>query len=1176
MTYYYSTTKTYTWTAFTEADLLANGKNGSDFGLGDTFVMPKSATVTMSTKDNDGALSGGSKNWWTGKTQSTDRTGQDATINGTGTGGKMYADKYHVLKGSDGKTYYLIDIIVEGHDSPGAGNGYFTFYGATPPAGVSLSVVQTCAVSGSWVNYNCLGAGSSAPPNTPPTFTNVPKDGVFCIDENNTLVIKLNATDADGDKLTFKIIGGTDAGSFVIDAKTGELSFVKAPDYETPGSKAGTNTYKVIVAVDDGKGGVQNKELTVCVKDVDEGTPACQVIEAESMTLCNMRVGSVSGASEGKVIGLTGYSGYAYTTYKGPAGEFDMTMRYTDTAGSGSIRVYVNNKLVQTVSLNKDNNRWNEVTIENLNLKPGDVIKLSAEGKYCEYAKIDKLTLCPSGPSVGALEGRVFIDQNKDGLDNSEPGVQGVTVQLLDANGNLVATTTTGADGSYLFGNLQPGNYTVVFPTSVNGRVLTHQNVGDDDTIDSDANVVTGRTDAYAVVAGETTSNVDAGLKDPGTASLEGRAFLDSNKDGLDNNEPGIPGQTVQLLDANGNVVAVTTTGADGSYKFDGLDAGTYTVVFPTDADGRVLTAQDVGNNDTIDSDANPSTGRTGSYTVNIGQNVKDVDAGYKDPGTASLEGRAFVDANRDGIDNNEPGIAGQTVQLLNAAGVVIATTTTAADGSYRFTNLDAGNYSVQFPTTANGRVLTQQDVGNDDTVDSDASQTTGRTGSYTVNVGDNVTDVDAGYKDPGTASLGDYVWVDSNRNGIQDNGDTGRAGVTVTLYDAATGAVVATTTTDANGKYLFTGLLAGDYQVGFARPDGYSFTTANAGSNDAIDSDAAQATGRTGTISLAIGETNLTVDAGLVRDNRAPVANNDSAHTCADKAVTVDVLANDTDADGDALSITHVAGRAIADGQTLTLSDGVRVTLTSGQLVFDASGTAYEDQIVGTSTTVSYGYSISDGMGGTASAAVDMKWCGVTNTLESIKASLPDSGVLRVTLDRSFDGAFYTATVTGTGDARLDGKSFDIAYCVSAYDNLPLNTNLPVNIYLADEDSLPSNTQIPLPQNLDKVNWILNQDFGSRDNGDGTNTTYTEAEIQGAIWGLTDGIVFVQPDYNYGTTANAQEIYDLAMAQGNGFEPGEGDIIGLILEPTGANGNHEQPFIIGVNWNDLALDCLC
>ena len=1058
MTYFFgSTYKNYSWSAFTEADLLANGKNGSDFGCGDTFVMPTKATVTMSTKDNDGALSGGAYDWWTCKTKSSDQSGQDATINGVGVGGKMYAQQYHVLKGSDGKTYYLIDIIVEGHDSPGAGNGYFSFYGATPPAGVSLTVVQTCSVSGSWIDYNCLGAGPSAPPNTPPTFTNVPTDGVFCVDENTKLVIDLNASDKDGDALTFKIVGGTDAGSFTINATTGVLEFVKAPDYEAPGSKAGTNTYKVIVSVSDGKGGVENKELTVKVCDVDEGVPACQVIEAESLILCGMRVSSQSGASAGKVIGLTGYSGYAYTTYKGPAGEFDMTMRYADTSGSGWVKVYVNNVLVRTVNLNSDNNKWSEVSIEGLNLKTGDVIKLSAYGTGCEYALIDKLTLCPTGPKVGALEGRVFIDENKDGIDNAEPGIGGVTVRLLDANGNVVGTTTTAADGSYMFTNLQPGNYSVVFPTTHNGRVLTAQDVGGDDTIDSDANVSTGRTGSYSVVAGETTSDVDAGLKDPGTAAIKGRVFLDNNDNNLDDSEPGVAGVTVLLIDANGNIVATTTTAANGSYQFTGLDAGTYQVRFLTEVDGRLLVEANIGNNDAIDSDADQQTGLTGPIPLAIGQ--------------------------------------------------------------------------VQ-------------------------------------------TDWDAGLGDPGTASIGDYVWVDSNKNGIQDNGDTGRAGVTVTLFNATTGAALATTVTDANGHYLFTGLKAGDYQVGFTRPDGYSFTAANAGGDDTIDSDAAQATGRTGTITLSVGEANLTVDAGLVRQNTAPVAANDSAHTCADTPVTVNVLANDSDADGDALSITSVAGRGITEGQTLTLSDGVRVTLTGGQLVFNATGTAYEDQIVGTSTNVSYSYTISDGQGGTAQALIDMKWCGVTNTLQSIADSLPDSGMLRITLDHSYDGAFYTAFLSGTGDARLDGKAFDVAYCVSAYENIGLNTTVPVNIYLADATAVPAGT-IPLPQNLDMVNWILNQDFSSKPNGEGG--TYTEAEIQGAIWGLTDGIVFVNESQGLGTTANAQEIYQLALANGEGFEAGEGDLIGLILDPVPTPGSaHEQPFIIGVNWNDLALDCLC
>ena len=150
--------RNYNWSAFTEADLLANGKNGSNFDCGDTFVMPSAATVSMSTSDNDSSLSGGSYDWWACSTSASDSSGQKATINSVAIGCSMYADKYHTLKGSDGKTYYLMEILVEGHDSPGVGNGYFTFYGATPPAGVSLTVLQTCSVSGSWINYDCLGA----------------------------------------------------------------------------------------------------------------------------------------------------------------------------------------------------------------------------------------------------------------------------------------------------------------------------------------------------------------------------------------------------------------------------------------------------------------------------------------------------------------------------------------------------------------------------------------------------------------------------------------------------------------------------------------------------------------------------------------------------------------------------------------------------------------------------------------------------------------------------------------------------------------------------------------------------------------------------------------------------------------------------------------------------------
>lgn len=63
-----------------------------------------------------------------------------------------------------------------------------------------------------------------------------------------------------------------------------------------------------------------------------------------------------------------------------------------------------------------------------------------------------------------------------------------------------------------------------------------------------------------------------------------------------------------------------------------------------------------------------------------------------------------------------------------------------------------------------------------------------------------------------------------------------------------------------------------------------------------------------------------------------------------------------------------------------------------------------------------------------------------------------------------------------------------------------------------------------------------------------------------------------------FGTTANAQEIYNLALANGEGYVPGEHDIVSIILDPTDdavAHGS-EQPFIIGVEFSDLAQDCFC
>ena len=83
------------------------------------------------------------------------------------------------------------------------------------------------------------------------------------------------------------------------------------------------------------------------------------------------------------------------------------------------------------------------------------------------------------------------------------------------------------------------------------------------------------------------------------------------------------------------------------------------------------------------------------------------------------------------------------------------------------------------------------------------------------------------------SASVGDFVWLDGNGNGVQDSGEAGVNGVTVSLLNAA-GTVIATQQTSGNGGYLFTGLAPGTYSVQFALPAGYAFTGKDQGGNDA------------------------------------------------------------------------------------------------------------------------------------------------------------------------------------------------------------------------------------------------------------------------------------------------------------------------------------------------------
>lgn len=391
------------------------------------------------------------------------------------------------------------------------------------------------------------------------------------------------------------------------------------------------------------------------------------------------------------------------------------------------------------------------------------------------------------------------------------------------------------------------------------------------------------------------------------------RVWLDDGDGVQDPSEAPVSGVTVNLYDASNTLIATTTTDTNGRYVFssagpdmipgNGDDLGgygpdllpntaddvpgikpdqTYSVRLDNAADyaasgpladttATVDGATAASGSSVSDSDGivSSSTDVRASVTTGVaGANNHTLDFGFVL--NAEIGDVVWYDTNKDGVqDGGETGVVGVKVSLKDSTGAVIATTTTDASGNYLFPGLVPGDYTVVFDkaTLPVGFLMTTQNAGAATAAtDSDADPVTGATATINLSAGESDLTWDLGIVED-VAQLGDVVWYDTNKNGIQDSGETGVAGVTVNLKDSSN-AVVATKTTDASGKYLFTNLVPGDYSVVFdttTLPAGFVITTQNApGSTGANGSDADRTSGATATTNLTAGESDLTWDMGI------------------------------------------------------------------------------------------------------------------------------------------------------------------------------------------------------------------------------------------------------------------------------------------------------------------------
>ena len=941
-------------------------------------------------------------------------------------------------------------------------------------------------------------------------------------------------------------------------------------------------------------------------------------IEAEDLELSGYKVEHQDAASGNELIKLKANTGYAkLPEFGGESCVYDIEITVIDeNDGEGFLDVFVDGEFVGCFRLDENNNgngvkdvSFSTLKLKGVEIPEGAEITFKGRKDDGEYIRIDKIEFCKvefeecDDPNAVKIDFEGFAAGDILGdLGN------GVSIEATGGSGDAMvfdSQNPTGGDGDLETQVAQLGNVLIVSedgdssdPDDAIGGTLTFtfdnpSTVFDLKVIDTEeggtitVTLADGSTETFDIPnlanggVGQVLMNVENVVEmevalngsgaiddlcfvpgEPALGSLSGRYFCDENRDDLDNDGPdnGIQFVLVELLDANGNGLGVfTETDADGNYQFIDLVPGTYGVQFTDQVSGKTLVAPNAnGNaNDDIDSDAIADTDPfSGISTITdivvvAGQDTPDNDAGVEEiPG--ALSGTYFCDDDGDGVDDGatsgDADVTGMTVMLFEADGVTpatdidgnpVAAVQTDSQGNYRFDNLAAGQYVVMFETPA---------VGN-----------------------------------------------------------------------------------NAEGK-------------AFIAPNvGDNGTTDAVDDSDVIDA----ANGKTAPVTVVAGQETKDVDAGVEKVNNDPDPQDDSAEVCYDDVAMIDVLANDSDADADTLNIVEITG-AGADG-VLGTADDVSVAITANgaaidlgtlesgaetgvlvSLVDDGSGpifkvdgeAAYSDLLINETAMDQFSYTITDGNGGSGSADVDVTFKGGTDTVEKVVDSL--SGLLGSEIcfqvqdnqDPPLTSATaedaYTLLLSGTGDSRFDGITFEAAYCLAINEDLlAADANTPIDqapvlkgdIYLADANAIPAGaltgtgfgpnfSSVDAVENLDLVNWILNQDFTSIDNGDGTSSNYTDAEIQGAIWGLMDSSITVQSPLG-GTQANAFEIMQFALEDANrdgiedggadGFEVGvdngifteNNNIVGLFIDPTdeAEAAGHSQPFIIGV---DLFEECVC
>ncbi len=190
-------------------------------------------------------------------------------------------------------------------------------------------------------------------------------------------------------------------------------------------------------------------------------------------------------------------------------------------------------------------------------------------------------------------------------------------------------------------------------------------------------------------------------------------------------------------------------------------------------------------------------------------------------------------------------------------------------------------------------------------------------------------------------------------------------------------------------------------------------------------------------------------------------------------------------------------------------------------------------------------------------------KICDWEGDIAGIEVNLPDQVTFKVTYPYGGGPAYFPHTYING----IDGVSDIYSWCVDTDNVIYQNTWYTANVYSSYE-TIPAG-YIEHPENLDLVNWILNQGYIGTPSP-GCSGVYTYGDVQRAIWQLVED---TQSTAGLGSWSQCRvnEILTAAYANGEGFIPECGDIIGIILVPV----NGAQKIIAQAVVGEIEVPCI-